>query len=80
VKSKKRTNQEVSQVMSWNTLEIEITSAHKGCKSWLDYMSNLIPGWQATLWPCPRPFPKVRNGAWSRETMICTGALDLYFY
>ena len=32
LKSEKRTDQEVSQVMSWNTLEIEITSASKGCK------------------------------------------------
>ena len=23
----------------------------------LDYMTNWIPGWQAALWPCPRPLP-----------------------
>ena len=25
---------------------------------------------QAALWPCPRPFPSVRNGVWQRKTKV----------
>jgi len=66
--------------MSWNTIEIEIIGAEMFqvllwrlllLTSWLDYITNWIPGRQDALWPCPRPLPCVQNGVSPRETSDC---------
>ena len=66
--------------MSWfMTVEIEIMSAEKlqvllwqllSLRSWLDNITNQIPGWQADLWPCPRSLPSMWNGVWLHETNV----------
>jgi len=60
--------------MSWNTIEIEITSGDNPqvllwrLLSLMSWLATWIPGWQATQRPCLRPLPLVRSGVWPCKT------------
>ena len=45
------------------TLAIAIADVMTGFTNW-------IPGQQVALWPCPRPFPSVRNRVWPRVANV----------